>query len=696
MSRRPLTALFVLALAVPPVLAEDPPVARKRPHEVRVHGDLLIDNYHWLRQKKSRQVMAYLRAENAYADSATCHLKKLRDALYLEMLNRAPNSDTTVPHREGGFLYYSRSQNGEQYATHCRRKIVPDAPEEILLDVNELARGHDYCSVTGLGVSDDGGKLLYLSDFTGGREFKLTVRDLVTGKLLEDRTVRCADAVWAADGKTILYVSENDAKRPHKLFRHKLGADPSKDVPVYEEADEKFELSVSRTNDRKYVVVMSVSATTTEARVIPADAPDAPPRVLLPREDGHEYYVSHRHGRFYLRTNKGAKNFKLVAAPDDHPTEWTEVVPHRPKVELADAQLFADFVVLSEREDGLPHLCVRDLRTGDSHRVRVPEPVYTISANDNSEFDSDTLRYTYGSPVTPDTVYDYDMRTRERFIRKRAVAEGYDPSKYQCERLFAKTKDGVSVPVSLVYRKGVKMDGSAPLWLTGYGAYGSVDPLTFSDENLSILDRGVIVAQAHVRGGGDFGPAWHDGGKMLTKINTFTDFIACADYLVAAKYTSHERLAIQGMSAGGLLIGAVLNMRPDLCKVAVLNSPFVEAVNTMLDPTVPLTTQEYLEWGNPNIKREYEYLKSYCPYTNLSAKAYPAVLVTTSLNDSQVMYWEPTMYVAKMRAVKTDKNPLILKVNMSGDHGGASGRLDALRERAFEMAFVLDQLGVRK
>jgi oligopeptidase B len=671
------------------------PAAKKVPRELKIHGDTIIDNYFWLREKKNPDVVAHLEAENAYTATATKNLKSFEDKLYKEFLARIKQTDLTVPVKERGYVYFNRTEEGKQYPIQCRKKDAPDASEEVLLDGNELVKGKKFLAMGGWHVSDDSQLLAYTSDYSAFREYFLSVKDLRTGKLIEDRKRQTTNFAWAADNKTLFYVADDHAKRPYRLYRHVIGTD--QDELIYEEKDELYRLSIERSHDRKYLFAVSNSFNTSEQRYLPADTPQGEFRVILPREDEHEYDVDHRDGLFYIRTNKGAKNFRLVTAPVDDPTKWQDLIPHRPAVMLSGTMLFKDYLVLSEREDGLPHVAVRDFATGETHRISVPEPVYSMSPAANPEFDTATLRFRYNSLVTPASIFDYDMKTRERkLLKQEEVLGGYEPSKYRSERIFATAKDGTKIPISLVYRKDVTRDGKAPLWLSGYGSYGAPTFVGFSTLNLSKLDRGVIFAQAHIRGGGDMGEEWHDAGKLFNKKNTFTDFIACADHLVAERYTSRDRMAIQGGSAGGLLIGATLNLRPDLCKAALLNVPFVDVINTMLDPTLPLTVPEYLEWGNPNNSADYEYMKSYCPYCNLAAKDYPSILVTTSFNDSQVMYWEPAKYVAKLRTLKTDKNPLLFKCNMAGGHGGSSGRYDALRERAFEHAWMFDQLGIRE
>jgi oligopeptidase B len=676
--------------------AAKPPIAKKNPKSSTIHGDTRIDDYFWLREKKNPEVTAYLNAENAYAEAVLKPTVSLQEKLYSEMLGRIKQTDDTVPARRDDYWYYSRTEQGKQYPIHCRKRGSLDAKEEVILDVNDLAKGQKFLSVGAFAVSDDHNLLAFATDTTGFREYTLYVKDLRTGKLLTDQIAKAQMAVWAADNKTLFYVTEDDAKRPYRLYRHSLG--DKNDALIYEEKDALYTLSIRRSRDRKFIWADSDSSTTSECRIIPAGKPTEAPRLLLPREEGHRYEADHRDGLLYIRSDKGAKNYRLVTAPVDDPSpkNWKELVKHRDTVLLDRAQLFANYCVLSETEAGLPYLRVMDLRSGDSHRIDVPEAVYSIGSDANPEFDTATLRYRYESLVTQDSVYDYDMATRERKLMKQTEVRGHDPARYTSERLMATASDGAKIPISLVYKKGLVRDGKAPIFLYGYGSYGASMTANFDSNLLSLLDRGVVYAIGHVRGGREMGETWHDQGKMLNKRNTFTDFIAVADHLVAEKYGSRDRLVIQGGSAGGLLVGAVVNLRPDVCKAAVAEVPFVDVINTMLDASLPLTVQEYLEWGNPNVQSEYEYMKSYCPYTNLAAKDYPAMLVRTSLNDSQVMYWEPAKYVAKLRSLKTDKNPLLFTTNMAGGHGGHSGRYDSLKEDALTYAFMLYQMGIQQ
>jgi oligopeptidase B len=676
--------------------AATPPVAKKIPKTIALHGETRVDDYFWLREKSNPEVISYLNAENAYADAVLKPTVPLQETLYKEMLGRIKQTDDSVPARRGDYWYYSRTEQGKQYPIQCRKHKTLDAKEEVTLDLNELAKGQKFLSLGVYSVSDDHHLLAYSADVTGFREYTLYVKDLRTGQLLPDKISKVQMAVWGADNQTLFYVVEDAAKRPHRLYRHKLGA--TEDPLVYEEKDALYTLRAGRSRDRKYVWVESESSTTAECRYIPADEPGAPPRLVLPREEGHRYDVDHRDGLFYIRTDKDAKNYRLVTAPveDPAPKNWKEMIGHRPDILLEGVWLFSNHAVISECEAGLDRLRVFDLRTGQSHGIEVPEAVYAIHPDANPEFQTATLRYRYESFVTPDSVYDYDMEKRDRKLLKQTEVHGHDPSRYTSERIMATATDGAQVPISLAYKKGLVKDGTAPMLLYGYGSYGASMTPHFDSDIFSLLDRGVVYAVAHIRGGREMGEAWHDQGKMLNKKNTFTDFIACADHLVNQKYASRDRLAIQGGSAGGLLIGAVVNLRPDVCKAAVLHVPFVDVINTMLDESLPLTIQEFLEWGNPNVPNEYQYMKSYCPYSNISATKYPAMLVRTSLNDSQVMYWEPAKYVAKLRTLKTDNNPLVFTINMAAGHGGHSGRYDRLKEEALTYAFILWQMGITK
>jgi oligopeptidase B len=673
-----------------------PPMAEKKSKTTNIHGETLVDDYFWLREKTNPAVLAHLQAEDAYTMSVMKPTEQLQEKLYKEMLSHIKQTDTNVPYRWGNHFYYTRTEEGKQYPIFCRRKGSLEAPEEIVLDVNELAKGQKFMSIGMFTPSDDGNLLAYSTDNTGYRQFKLQIKDLRTGQVLPDTAERVNNLAWATDNKTIFYVTEDAVtKRSDKFFRHVLGAD--KTDLVYEEKDELFDIGTGRSRDKAVIFLESASKTSTEVLYLPANEPNAALKVILARQPEHEYDVDHRGDLFYIRTNKGAKNFRIVTAPVSDPSEknWKEFVEHRPAVKVEGISMFADHAVLSEWENGLQQLEVINFKTGKRNRIEFPEPVYAAGLSANREFNTSVVRYSYNSLVTPNSTFDYDMNSgKSTLLKQTEVPGGFDRTNYKAERVFATASDGTKIPMSMVYRKGVKLDGSAPLLLYGYGSYGASIPPTFSSARLALLDRGVIYVIAHIRGGGELGEEWRQAGRMMNKMNTFTDFIACAETLVKNKYTSSDRLVIEGGSAGGLLMGAVTNMRPDLFKAVVSHVPFVDVLNTMLDATLPLTTSEYIEWGNPNDKPAYEYMKKYSPYDNVTKKNYPATLVKVSLNDSQVPYWEGTKLVAKLRAMKTDNNPLLLKVNFGAGHGGASGRYDALKEIAFDYAFMLWQMGV--
>jgi oligopeptidase B len=675
-----------------------PPVAKKIARTSTVHGTTLSDDYFWMRDKKNPEVISYLEAENAYTAAVMKPTEEFQERLYKEMLSRIKQTDTNVPYRDGGYLYYTRTDEGKQYVTYARRKGSMDAPEEVLLDLNEMAKGHPFMSVGDFDVSSDTNLLAYSTDSTGYREYTLNVKDLRTGK--SDRVAeRVSSVAWANDDKTLFYVVDHPVnKNPYQLYRHTIGRGGADEL-VYEEKDEMFGIGVERTRSRGYITLTSGSHTTSEVRYLSADKPGDALRLILPREAGHEYYVDHHGDKFYIRSNEGGRrNFRLVSAPVSDPRKenWKEVIAHRAGVMLSGVELFKDFYVVSERGNATPVLRVVDFKTGKATDIAVPEPVYSISFSTNREFDTAKVRYNYQSFITPSSVYDYEVKTgKSELLKQQPVLGGYDPTLYKSERAYAVAPDGTKIPISLVYKKELKTDGKRPLLLGAYGSYGIPSNVGFSSGRLSLLDRGVVFATAHIRGGGDLGKEWHDAGKMMTKKNTFTDFIAAAEHLVKNGYTSKDRLVITGGSAGGLLMGAVANMRPDLFKAVVAYVPFVDVVNTELDDTLPLTAGEWEEWGNPiKSKENFLYMLSYSPYDNVAAKDYPAMLVKTSLNDSQVLFHEPTKYVAKLRAMKTDKNPLLFKINMGAGHGGASGRYDALRDTAFDYAFILAQMGI--
>ena len=673
-----------------------PPLARRAPVVTEVHGQRRVDDYQWLRNKGSRAVNAYLRSENAYTAAMMKPSQRMQETLYREMLARIKETDVEVPYREGEYFYYSRTRKGSQYRIFCRRHGSVDAPEQIILDVNQAAKGHKFYSLGAFDVSPDGNLLAFSSDTTGFRQYTLQLKDLRTGRMLSERIEKARSIAWASDNRTLFYAKEDDAKRAHRIYRHIIGA--SEDQLIFDEADERFSVSVSRSRSNEYLFLTSHSATTSEVRSLRADQPQANPALILARKPEHEYYVDHGHGLFYIVTNDKGRNFRLVTTlvDDPSPSRWKEVIAHRADVMLDGVEVFARHLVAHERAGGFPRLRVIRLADADEHLIEMPEPVYSVGGGANMEFDTDVFRFHYDSYITPDSEYDYHLDSRERTLLKQREVKRYDPSKYRSELHYAVMHDGRRVPISLVYRIDKRREGPQPLLLYGYGAYGYSLDVDFSSTRLSLLDRGVIFACAHVRGGGEMGKHWHDEGRMLHKKNTFSDFVACAEHLIREHYTQPSMLVIEGGSAGGLLMGAVTNLRPDLFRAVVAEVPFVDVINTMLDASLPLTTGEYEEWGNPNDKAYFDYMASYSPYDNLAKGDYPAMLVETSLNDSQVMYWEPAKYVAKLRRFKTDANPLLLRVNMDAGHGGASGRYDYLKEIAFTYAFILGSVNIIK
>jgi oligopeptidase B len=680
----------------PPATA---PAARRVAKTSNLHGETWTDEYFWLREKKNPEVISYLEAENAYTDAYMKPTEELQAALYKEMLARIKETDTNVPYREGDYLYYTRTEQGKQYPIYARKRGQETAPEAVTLDLNEMAKDLKFMAVGNYEVSGDGQMLAYSTDTTGYREYTLYIKDLRNGQTTKIAE-RASSVAWANDNRTLFYVVDDPTtKRSYRLYRHTLGK--ASDELVHEETDEMFDIYLNRSRSRAYIFLTIGSHTTSEVRYLPADKPLDAFRVVEPRAAGHEYYVEHRGDTFYIRTNSGgARNFKLVAAPVAAPQQknWKELMPYRKEVMLGRVDAFADYLVLTEREKGLPQIRITDLRSDKTHYVAFPEPVYNASLGVNKEFNTKLVRYNYQSFTTPASVYDYDIAARKsELLKQQPVLGGYDANAYKSERIYAVAPDGTRIPVSLYYKKDLQRDGSRPMFLYAYGSYGIPSNVSFSSARLSLVNRGVVYAIAHIRGGGDLGKEWHDAGRMMNKKNTFTDFIAAAEHLVKEKYTAKDRLVISGGSAGGLLMGAVTNMRPDLFKAVVSYVPFVDVINTMTDATLPLTAGEWEEWGNPiRDKAAYAYMKSYSPYDNIEAKAYPTILVKTSLNDSQVMYWEPAKYVAKLRSMKTDKNPLLLKTNMGAGHGGASGRYDSLKDTAFDYAFILNQLGITK
>ena len=677
-------------------VAPQPPVAERRPVESTLHGERRVDDYAWLREKSDPAVIAYLEAENAYADACMAGTEELQESLYTEMLARIRQTDLSVPYRRGRWLYYTRTEEGKQYAFHCRREGSMDAPEQVLLDVNALAEGHAFMAIGSYEVSPDGSRLAYTTDSNGYRQYALRVKDLATGAHLDVAAERVTSVAWSADGSTLFYVQEDAvSKRSHRLYRCTLASDAH--TLVHEEPDERFDVYVGLTRSGEWLVQTRSSHTTSEVCVLPAAAIDGTWTLLSPRVQDREYYVDHRGGEFYVRVNDTGRNFRLVTAPVATPTEayWRELVAHRDDVMLTGHDCFAGHLVWTERERALPYVVVMDLATHAARRVTFDEAAWSVGPGANEEFDATTFRFGYQSFVTPPSVYDLDLATLERTLRKRTeVLGGWNPDDYVIERVDATAADGVRVPLTLLHRRDTPRDGSAPCLLYAYGSYGMPSNVLFNPNRFCLVDRGMVYALAHIRGGGDLGKPWHDAGRMAHKKNTFTDFIACAEHLCAGGWTRADRLVAQGGSAGGLLMGAITNLRPDLFRGVLSQVPFVDCINTMLDESLPLTVGEFEEWGNPKIAEQYRWMREYSPYDNLAAKAYPEILVKTSLNDSQVGYWEPAKYVAKLRTLKTDDRRLLFKCNMGAGHGGASGRYDALREVAFDYAWMLGVVGL--
>ena len=675
-----------------------PPIAAKQPHELVTHGDKRIDNYYWLNQQENPEVIDYLKAENEYTEEMMKHTEELQKSLYDEMLSRIKETDLSVPYRLQDYYYYSRTEEGKGYSILCRKYQSLEAEEEILLDQNKLAEGKEFFSLGVASVSPDRQILAYSTDTTGAEQYTLFFLDLDTRKLYSETIPNTYYSfAWGNDNQTVFYTKVDDANRPYQLWRHILGSDPSSDVLVYQEDDEAYYLSVGKTRSRAYILLELGSTITSEVHYLDANNPSGKFQLFQPRHTGVEYSIEHHSDRFYIVTNEEAINFKLMSTPVSSPdkTNWKTIIPHREEVLLEGIDAFADHLVIYERQKGLPTARIQTLATGEITELTFPEPAYSFSGGNNPEFKTTKFRFSYSSMITPSSVFDYDLETGERELMKETeVLGGYDRTLYASERLVAVASDGTKVPISLVYKKGINKDGSNPLWLTGYGSYGYSYPVYFSSLRLSLLDRGFVFAIAHIRGGEEMGRKWYEDGKFLHKKNTFTDFIACAEHLIAEKWTNSDRLVISGGSAGGLLMGAVINLRPDLFQVVVADVPFVDVLTTILDTSLPLTVLEWEEWGNPNQPEYYDYIKSYSPYDNVTAQDYPALLITAGLNDSRVKYWEPAKWTAKLREVKTDNNLLLLKTNMSAGHGGASGRYESLKEIAFEYTFVLDRLNL--
>lgn len=682
-----------------------PPIAEVKPYTRIIHGDTVIDNYYWLNDyfKKgpdSAKVIAYLEAENAYTKAMMAGTEELQNKLFEEMKGRIKEKDESVPYFHNGYYYYTRTEEGKQYYKICRKKGSLDAKEEVLLDVDQMAEGKPYYAIGGTSISPDNRLMVFGVDEVSRREYVLHVKNLETGEIYKDRIERTTgSAVWAADSKTFFYTSKNPVTLlSEKIKRHTVGTDAKSDVVVYDEKDNTNYIGVGKSKNGKYIFIESEGTLSSEVRYLPADNPNGEFKVFQPRMKDVLYSVTALEDRFLIVTNAdGAKNFKVVHTPLDKTTKenWKDYIPHREDVLVQGIDEFKNYLVVSERKSGLTNLSIHNLNDNSVHNLDFGEEAYAVYPSVNREYDTEVVRYGYTSMVTPSSTFDYNMRTREKtLLKQQEVLGGYNPEDYVTERTYATAEDGTKIPISLVYKKGTKKDGSAPLYLYGYGSYGASMEPTFSAARLSLLNRGFIYAIAHVRGGEEMGRHWYEDGKLMKKINTFTDFIDCAKYLIANKYTSKGHVYAEGGSAGGLLMGAVINMAPELWNGVIAAVPFVDVVNTMLDETIPLTTNEYDEWGNPNNKEAYFYMKSYSPYENVEAKEYPNLLVTTGLHDSQVQYFEPAKWVAKLRATKKGNNVVLLKTDMDFGHGGASGRFDYLKDQAFEWAFILKLEGI--
>ncbi|MBW7847480.1 MAG: S9 family peptidase [Bacteroidales bacterium] len=699
MSAMVVVAFSAIACATQPKETMKPPVAKIIPKELVTHGHSRIDNYYWLNERENPEVIAYLEAENEYAEKTLEHTKALQQKLYDEMVGRIKQTDMSVPYKENGYYYYTRYEEGKEYPLYCRKKDSMEGIEEIMLNGNEMAKGLAFFDIGGWEVSNDNKLLAYAVDTVSRRQYTLHVKNLETGEVYAD-VIRntSGNMAWSNDNKTLYYSIKDETLRPYKILKHQLGS-PQADVEVFHESDDTFYPFVYKTKSKEYIVIGSTSTLSAEYRIQKADNPDAPFVIFEPRQPDHLYSIDHYGDNFYIRTNKDALNFKLMKTPVNATgmKNWTEVIPHRPDVLLEDFEVFSHHLVLSERKEGLINLRVKAWDGSADYYLDFGEPTYMAHTSANPEFDTPLLRYSYTSLTTPNSVYEFDMVQKTKtLLKQQEVVGGYDPDQYQSERLYATSHDGVKVPISLVYKKGLVKNGENPLLLYGYGSYGSTMDAYFSSSRLSLLDRGFVFAIAHIRGGEEMGRQWYEDGKLLKKKNTFLDFIACGEYLIDQKFTNKEKMFAMGGSAGGLLMGAVVNMRPDLWKGVVAQVPFVDVVTTMLDESIPLTTGEYDEWGNPNDEIYYSYMLSYSPYDQVEAKDYPAMLVTTGLHDSQVQYWEPAKWVAKLRKLKTNDTHLFLVTEMDFGHGGASGRFERFKEVALEYAFMLNELGINK
>ena len=676
------------------------PKAKKVEKKLTAHGHTRVDPYYWLNERENSEVIGYLEAENEYTDKVMEHTKEFQQTLFEEIIGRIKQTDESVPYRSNGYWYYVRYEEGKEYPIYCRKEGTLEADEVVMLDVNAMAEGHEYYQVVGLNVSLDNRWLAFGVDTVSRRQYNIFIKDLQSGEVLDPGvTNTTGGSTWANDNSTLFYTRKDEQTlRSFQVYQHKLGANEA-DKLVYQEDDETFNTGIYKTKSNEFLVIWSGSTLTSDYRILDANDPGNEFKPFSPRERGLEYFIEHFEDKFYIVTNLEAQNFRLMETPDDKTSKsnWKEVIAHRQDVLMESIEVFKNYLVVEERKNGLTNLRIIAQNTGEEHYLDFGEEAYTAYTSINREFDTELLRYAYTSMTTPNSTFDYDMKTKEKtLLKQQEVVGGYDPSAYETKRLYAKSRDGVNVPISLVYKKSLKKPAGNPTLLYGYGSYGATIDPTFSSVRLSLLDRGFIFAIAHIRGGQMLGRPWYDDGKLFKKKNTFNDFIDCAEHLLAEEYTEPSNLFAMGGSAGGLLMGAVVNQRPDLWKGVVAAVPFVDVMTTMLDESIPLTTGEYDEWGNPNEKDPYEYMLSYSPYDNVEAKSYPNLLVTTGLHDSQVQYWEPAKWVAKLRDMKSDNNRLLLKTNMETGHSGASGRFEPYKETALEYAFILDLAGIQK
>ena len=678
-----------------------PPIAKIIPKELSVHNHTRIDNYYWLNEPKNPEVIKYLEDENAYLDKMMAHTKPFQEKLFKEIKSRIKETDISVPYFLNGYWYYTRFEEKQEYPINCRKKGSLEAPEEIMLNINEMAKGHDFYQVNDFEISTDNNLIAFSVDTVGRRQFVIYFKNLSTGEILKDKIEKTNGSMaWANDNKTLLYaINEDLTLRSYKIMKHKLGSKSKNGQLVFHEKDETFNIDVHKNKTNKYLVITSYSTVSSEQRIIDANQPDGEFKIIQPRERDLEYSIEEFNNEFYIVTNYKARNFRLMKTSDSKTTKenWIEIIPHREDVLLENIEVFKNHLVVEERKNGLTEIRIINWQDKKEHYLSFNDPAYSTGIGYNPEFNTPMLRFTYTSLTTPNSTYEYEMDAKtQKLLKQQEVIGDFKPENYQSERLYAKAPDGTLVPISLVYRKGLVKNGNNPTLLYGYGSYGATMDPYFSSVRLSLLDRGFVFAIAHIRGGQEMGRHWYENGKLLKKKNTFTDFISCAEHLINEKFTNPGKLFAEGGSAGGLLMGAVINMQPDLFKGVIANVPFVDVMTTMLDESIPLTTGEFDEWGNPKDKTYYDYMLSYSPYDNLEAKSYPALLVTTGLHDSQVQYWEPAKWVAKLRVIKTDKNPLYLKTNMSAGHGGKSGRFQQFYDVAEEYAFLFDLMGIKE